>query len=192
MTAASPARGGQGRGALPYRLFFALFPQAVSHAAIDATEHALSPSFAGVRWIAEARRHMTVLFLGQYAQPPHHDIALAHAAMEGHTWSPCRVVMDRMLALGHPRRPALALAASAVPPLLAEQQQALAARLRATGLRGEGAHAFLPHLTLAYVGAQPALPAIAPIELAFDELWLLLSQSGQQDYQRLGHWPTTR
>ena len=131
------------------RLFVGLWPPAAVRAAIE--DHA-----AGWQWPASARRtrgerlHVTLHFLGE--RPVGElDALRENLAVD---WEGCELLLDRCTVW--PGGIAV-LEASTVPAQLARLHRALADRLVALGVPGEGRR-YRPHVTLARkaVGAVPA------------------------------------
>lgn len=173
-----------------WKLFFAIFPDDAARLQIANAVDALQAQFPQARWVSPQRQHLTLHYLGDSPQRDEAAIARALQLIQGWRCAPFAITLGHLRALGHPRRPELTLAASGVPQGLAEGWSELHRRVLAAGFRDEGERGFLPHLTLAYTPPSPVLPA-APgnVLLRASEYRLILSVTGQAEYETLGRWP---
>lgn len=172
-----------------HRLFFALRPDAQAGAAIERVAAALRVVHPRARWIAPARYHMTLLYLGEHAGERPDWVTRAHEAADGPTAAPFTLSFDRLAALGAPSRPALALAAD-VPDALRALHETLRRRCLERGFRLEQAGAaLLPHVTIAYTDPKPVLPTIDAVAWQPGHLELVQSVEGRPEHDVLGRWP---
>lgn len=172
-----------------HRLFFALFPNDRERERIAAIAGALHDGMPRARWIRPQRYHLTLHYLGESEGRREDLIARALDAAAGFHADAFAVELDHLRALGNPRRPALALAASRVPAELERFWRGLQERLIRAGALRQAGRGFVPHLTLAYVDPEPALATVAPVVLRPGEFHLIHSVEGQADYETLGRWP---
>ncbi|WCE03409.1 2'-5' RNA ligase family protein [Pseudoxanthomonas sp. JBR18] len=170
----------------PPSLFFALLPSEGDQAVLDEALRLHADRFGPSRPIAAAKRHVTLLYLGQPLDEQIPSLVQgAQRALETLVCDPFVLTLDQVGVFG---RNALVLAASQTPPALAQ----LDARLREAALRQRlqrvKAPVLHPHLTLAHNdGRRAPVEACAPVRLAFDAFVLL--RGGVPDaYQELGRW----
>lgn len=172
-----------------HRLFFALRPDAQACAAIERVAAALRVVHPRARWIAPARYHATLLYLGENAGERPDWVSRAHEAAAGLTTASFTLRFDRLAALGTPSRPALALVAD-VPDALRALHEALRRRCMERGFKLEQAgQALLPHVTIAYTDPKPALPTIDTVAWRPDDIELVQSVEGRPGHDVLGCWP---
>lgn len=174
------------------KLFLACFPDAEASVQLDGLVHGMRAQVSGARWSSPQRRHLTLHFLADSDAPD--TVAIDRARKVASQWrcSAFTVVLDHLRALGHPRRPALALAASVVPDDLQSSWTELHHALLAAGFEREAGRPFLPHLTLAHAESTPVLPVVPAVRLQANECRLVLSVVGQVDYLEMGRWPLRR
>lgn len=173
-----------------HRLFFALRPDAQACAAIERVAAPLRVVHPRARWIAPARYHVTLLYLGEHAGERPDWVRCALAAAGGLAAAPFTLRFDRLAALGAPSRPALALAAADVPAALRALHETLRRRCLERGFKLEQAgNTLLPHVTIAYTGPKPALPTIDAVAWQSDHLELIQSVEGRPEHDVLGRWP---
>lgn len=171
-----------------HRLFFALRPDARTCAAIEHVAAPLRVVHPRARWIASARYHMTLLYLGESAGERPDQVTRALEAADGLTAAPFTLTFDRLAALGQPSRPALALAGD-VPDALRALHEMLRRRCLALGFRLEQAGAaLLPHVTIAYTAPKPALPTIDAVAWQPGHFELVQSVEGRPEHAVLGRW----
>lgn len=171
-----------------HRLFFALFPDAGERMQLRQLAQDLGAAFPHARWIRPERYHLTLHYLGESDGRRDDLIARALQAVEGFQASAFAVELDHLLALGNPRRPALTLAARDVSPPLLRFWRSLQERLIRAGFKQHVGHAFVPHLTLAYIDPQPPAPPIAAVRLQPRGFRLIHSVEGEAEYEVLGQW----
>jgi 2'-5' RNA ligase len=173
-----------------HKLFFALFPEEPERKNIQALASTLHAAYPDARWTRPDRYHLTLHYLGESDQRRDDHIRDAVKAVQALLAAePFAITLDHLRALGNPRRPALTLAASAIPAPMQAFWQALQERLILAGFSRHIGRSFLPHLTVAYVDPEPALGSIDPIVLRPTEFRLIHSIQGQPDYEVLGRWP---
>jgi 2'-5' RNA ligase len=175
-----------------HRLFFALRPDAAVRENItQATAQLKATQGVRARWLDPAKLHMTVQFLGDFAEPGEIVQRAQDAAASLHVAS-FQFTLDRVVTFARRFKPPCVLrcATAAEAPLQALWRE-LGAALRDCGL---GAHIeqrpYIPHLTVAY--AERVLPeaiAIEPISWLATELSLLESLVGPAVHKELGRWP---
>jgi 2'-5' RNA ligase len=173
-----------------HKLFFALFPDEAECADIQALATTLHAAHADTRWIRPDRYHLTLHYLGESDQRRDDHIRDAIKAVQAlPDAEPFAITLDHLRALGNPRRPALTLAASAIPVPMQAFWRILQERLILAGFHRHIGRSFVPHLTLAYVDPEPALGMVDPIVLRPTEFRLIHSIQGRPDYEVLGRWP---
>lgn len=182
--------GGPSGPAQIYRLFFALMPDEAARAAfarIADTLKGASPGFRA-RWVAPARYHTTVHFLGDYPSLREDIVRAARQAgdalhAEAFDWT------LESVSTFQGREPPCVLRSTETPAPLQQLWQAL----RETLIRaGQGKHlsrTFTPHVTLGYSrsGMLPAMP-VAPVTWRVRRLALIHSTVGHADYEVLQSW----
>jgi len=151
------------------RLFFALWPDEATRAALGAAA-AGAAAAAGGRAVAAANLHLTLEFLGQVPDAQLDSLRAVGAALALPDES---LLLDR---LDWWRRAAMLVAAPSAPgqALLAAQAD-LRQVLKARGFRVDS-RAFRPHVTLARKLTAPP-PAAAPIAVAWPVRELALVES---------------
>lgn len=167
------------------RLFFALWPADAVRAEIHSKTQ---PFVTGGRVVPPANFHITVLFLGEVAQPRVEAVeragAQASAVVEGF-----ELRLDRIEAW--PRSKVLCLTATVTPPAL----NALDEQLRFNLLEPRDArhqHPLRPHVTLVRdFGRRPPAAAMSPVHWRVDDLALVESRLGRggSTYTVIGRWP---
>lgn len=165
-----------------HRVFFALWPDAATRAAISrATREAVQLS--GGRPVAKDRFHLTVAFLGELTPA---GLAVARAVPPISTGA-FEVVLD---AAGvWPESRVLWLAPQAPPEALGELEAGLWDALAARGFRG-AERDYRPHVTLAR-RARPVEVAVAPVTWRVEDLALVESfpDGRSVHYEVLERWP---
>ncbi|TAA08605.1 hypothetical protein EA658_18140 [Pseudoxanthomonas winnipegensis] len=170
----------------PPSLFFALLPAAGDQAPLEAALQAHAPRFEGFKPMRAAKRHVTLLYLGEpFDEQIPSLVEGAQRAVAGVQGQAFVLSLDRLAVFG---RNAVVLAASQTPPALAALESALraaATRQRIVLAKSPPLH---PHLTLGHNDGKRLAPeACAPVRLAFDAFVLL--RGGQREaYVELGRW----
>ncbi|MGO4701451.1 2'-5' RNA ligase family protein [Dyella sp. 2RAB6] len=183
--------GGQAEPAQTHRLFFALLPDEATRAEFARVADTLKASQPGLRarWVAPARYHATVHFLGDHPMLRGDIVQAATRAGAALQAGAFDWTLD-CIASFHGREPPCVLRSNEVPAPL----QQLWVQLREALIRaGQGAHlsrSFTPHVTLGYSrgGLLPELP-VGPLAWRVDQLALVHSVVGQGDYRLLHAWP---
>lgn len=171
-----------------HRLFLALVPDAD---ALDAIERAA----AGLRdarvihgrWVAKARYHMTLRFLGSFSAIPAGAVRRARAVVAALRFAPFEFTFDRIVSFrGRFQSPCVLRCTRESEQTLSALRERIGAAL-GPGEHGEdAARPFMPHLTVAY--ADKALADAVPIEPITSrarELVLFASHPGAQGYETM-------
>lgn len=167
-------------------LFVAAFPDPECQDGLERLAQDVVASLPRLRLVKPGRRHLTVLFLGRHDQPQPRCIDSAVQVLGSLQINALEFMLDRVITLGHPRRPAVAVAATRVPEELLRIREELSAALCSRCPRSDQAGAFKPHVTLAYA-ADPVKPCFDPVEVLFRpaRLCLVRSIQGQSAYRIL-------
>jgi len=167
------------------RLFFALWPDTESRSGAAARVAALVPPGQG-RPQRPDQLHVTLVFLGQVAEP---SLDSVHAVAAGITGAAFTLILDR---LEHWRKPGvLCLTTSAVPAPLASLVEQLRTALATQRLPSES-RPYRPHLTLARKLARFEGPAeVEPLPWRAASITLVESRSHREGsrYEPLASWP---
>jgi 2'-5' RNA ligase len=179
-----PAAGAQPR----HRLFFALVPPpavvaAITQVAVDLRQHA-----ARGRPTRPEQLHITLAFLGDFADPDAPERARRAGAEAAAGARPFDVVLDRVDSFPGARPPWFLTGDAA--PFLPLQSRLLAA-LQVAGFRSKDAgRVFVPHVTLLRNAHGPLRPTpIAPIAWPARDFVLIDSGSAGRGYVTLQRWP---
>ena len=172
------------------RLFFAVFPDAMTASGIAALatglrrQHALHGQPLHVD-----RLHVTLHHLGDYAGLPADVLAAANAAAGSVDAGAFDAAFDS--AASFPARgraaPFVLLGGEALAPLHAFQRQ-LGERMAACGLARLVERRFTPHVTLLYDRRNVALQDVPPITWRVREFVLVHSLLGRTEHRVLGRW----
>lgn len=167
------------------RLFFALWPDSATSAALHARARALHTECGG-RAMRRDTIHLTLAFLGDTPAREVQRLRALAAQVDGESFA---------LALDHvgswKRNRVLWTGPSIVPPALAALAQDLEARLRAAGFALEE-RAFSPHVTLVRnARAAPAEAPPAPLRWSVASFVLVASErsAAGAHYRVIGRWP---
>lgn len=135
--------------------------------------------------------HMTLHFLGAFAELPAQLVRDATAAAESIRFAPFEFALDRIETFAATKPPCVLRSDEATDSRLREFHFTLTAALKEVGLGGHPARAhFAPHVTLAYAHARVAQPlALESIIWPVREFVLLESLVGRTTHNRLGAWP---
>jgi len=182
--------GGQTEPAQTHRLFFALLPDEATCAAFAQVADTLKAGQPGLRarWVAPARYHATVHFLGDHPMLRGDIVQAAARAGDGLQAGAFDWTLDYVASF-HGREPPCVLRSSVVPAPLQE----LWTRLREGLIRaGQGVHlsrTFTPHVTLGYSrGGMLQETPVGPLAWRVERLALVHSVVGQGDYRLLYTW----
>ncbi|GHH51849.1 RNA 2',3'-cyclic phosphodiesterase [[Pseudomonas] boreopolis] len=171
------------------RLFFAVMPDAETAAAAGRLARDLvgQENLSG-KPLAEARLHVTLHHLGDYAGLPPSLLARARAAAERLRMEAFDVRFDRVGTFGGRRRqmPCVLRGEDGVKGLF-QLQRTLARRMAEQGIAGDTA--FTPHMTLLYTDTALPLRRVEPVQWRAREFVLIRSFLGQTRYQLEGRWP---
>jgi 2'-5' RNA ligase len=175
------------------RLFFAVFPDAVTAARIVDIAQALRDSL-GLRGkpLRADRLHVTLHHLGDYAGLPQDVLAMAREAAAGVEAPGFEVGFDRASSFnGKPRNHPFVLLGDTGVAALRKLQSALGRSLAGAGLGRLLGSEFTPHVTLLYDDRVITSQAIDPIAWRVNEFVLVHSLLGQGERRILGRWPFT-
>jgi 2'-5' RNA ligase len=165
------------------RLFFAIWPDAPSRAALAALA-AGAATRAGGRPVPAANLHLTLVFLGEVDTPRIGDLVAAAGGLPAPAFT---IVLDT---IGGFRRSGVAWAGCREPAKeLLGLQAGLDRRVREAGFHPD-ARPFAPHLTLARRVRAPVTPR--PIDaIAWRVSSFALVESGRTEsaYRTLAEWP---
>jgi 2'-5' RNA ligase len=183
--------GGHAAPAQMHRLFFALMPDEPVRAALARAAEALRAAQPGLRarWVAPARYHATMHFLGDH--PMLRDDIVRAAEKAGDALRP--EAFDWTLdcvATFRGREPPCVLRSSTEPEPLRRLWQDLREALIRAGLGSHVSRTFTPHVTLGYSRGDmlPETPA-GPVAWRVDRLALVHNAVGQGNYRLLRTWP---
>lgn len=183
--------GGQAEPARTHRLFFALMPGDSTRAAFAHAAQALRAEQPGLRarWVAPARYHATVHFLGDHPMLRDDIVRAATKAGDALQAEAFDWVLD-YVATFRGREPPCVLRSRTEPEPLRRLWHDLREGLIRAGLGAHVSRAFTPHVTLGYSrGAMlPDTPA-GPVAWRVDRLALVHNVVGPSDYQVLRSWP---
>ncbi|HXX85259.1 MAG TPA: RNA 2',3'-cyclic phosphodiesterase [Casimicrobiaceae bacterium] len=154
----------------PLRLFFALWPDAATQAAIAALANEVASEAKG-RAVAADNVHLTLAFLGEQPASRVPELCALAAAID---MAPFQLALDE---IGCFRKTGIAwLGAGTAPPELVALHSGLARALEGVGIALD-ARPFAPHLTLARRAkapvrrrlARPVLWSVASFALVYSE-----------------------
>lgn len=178
-------------GASLHRLFFALWPpDDVRQGIADAASQLLQEHEPGGRRIGPHRYHLTLQFLGDYAELPPSLVAQASAAAASIVVAPFDLVLDRAGSFRNRSIPWW-LGCEAVPDGLRQLWDSLGSALARSGVRVQSGKALVPHVTVLRDAREP-LPArgIEPLRWPVDSFVLIHSELGARNaYTQVGRWP---
>ncbi|MDB6117882.1 MAG: hypothetical protein JWO08_1663 [Verrucomicrobiaceae bacterium] len=176
---------------LTLNLFLAIFPAAEAVNQMLALGPWLRSSLGlGSKLVHPDRLHLTLQWLGEFAEMPDRVAAAAGRACEtiSARSAPCNIRLDRVIRLGGE---AITLAAGKDDNAgLRELHQALDVELTRNACpRPKGSRlAFTPHVTLLYDRKDVDAGLPEPICWQASEIALVCSEKGTTQYHRLGHW----
>lgn len=179
---------GQGP-AVAHNVFFGLMPD-------DATRTRMTEAVASLRerhdpqgrWLKPARYHLTLHFLGTFAELPEDRIAAAMHAADGLRSPRFELVLDRA---GHFSGGVGWLGSAHIDPPLQQLWEELRQALAREHVATKGHARFVPHVTVLRDARRP-LPEepITPIRWPVREVVLIDSVLGaSNEYRPLGRWP---
>jgi RNA 2',3'-cyclic 3'-phosphodiesterase len=166
-----------------HRVFFALWPDDATRAAISRATRAAVGSSGG-RPVAKERLHLTVAFLGELTAA---GLEVARSVPPIRSGGPFELTLDTIGIW--PESKTLWLAPAAMPPALGELQARLWDALVERGFRADD-RAYRPHVTLAR-RARPVESAVEPVSFAVRDLALVESFPDGRNvhYEVLERWP---
>ncbi|HZP67651.1 MAG TPA: RNA 2',3'-cyclic phosphodiesterase [Rudaea sp.] len=172
-----------------HRLFFALRPEAATAAEIASAAAALrTQGLVRGSWVAPAKYHLTLHFLGDHADPRELCARAADAA-SALVAASCRVTLTSAASFARARRsPCVLRCDAASEATIRSLREPLGSLLAERGVPIEDR--YTPHVTIAYgdfASAQP-LP-IAPIAWVATHFSLIDSLVGQSLHEELARWP---
>jgi 2'-5' RNA ligase len=141
------------------------------------------------RVIRPERLHVTLHFLGRFAEPPHDLVERAVQAVSRVDLVPVDLVFDAAHGFGG----GAALGLCAGP---GDNGAVRALRIRVGGaFEGAGVTSdprFDPHLTVAYLARRFGRAPVGPVRWDADEVRLAFTAPGQRAYDTLARWPLGR
>lgn len=177
------------------RLFFAVHPDAAAAARVAALVQTLRPPLGlRSRAIGGERSHLTLLFVGSWAQAPEGMVPAlleARRAVAQEAVAPFRLQLDRVTSFNHrPRsRPIVLLGEPAGP--VGGLHARLVAALRSRGLPCDASREYIPHLTLMYDDAKVEPQPVEAVGWTVREFALMQSLVGRSTHRVLGRWALT-
>lgn len=136
------------------------------------------------------RLHVTLCYLGMYADLPQDLIAVADAAVRAIRCEPFELALDRVLSF--PRRdeklPLVLCRDGDCGPLQALHGSLATAIARTGGFPPEN-HRFRPHVTLLYDRRKVAEQAVAPVSWVVHDFVLIRSLYGRTRHEVLARYP---
>lgn len=174
-----------------HRLFFALRPDAKTSEAIVSAIAALKDTTkVRHRPLKPANLHVTLHFLGDFAEYPHELAERAKIVAGAVDSPPFEFVLDRIVSFrGRNQSPWVLRSAPDSESYLRDFWQQLGAALTRAGLGAELERRFTPHATIAYGDAELPEPiAIAPVRWRVREFVLVDSHLGRAHHEVLAEW----
>lgn len=172
-----------------HRLFFALRPDPATRHRLADLARQLSGRYPA-RWVAPARYHLTLAFMGRYTEYPARDIERLMRAADSvcaapFTWRPDRVS-------GFPaRHPPCVLRGHDSCAGLSVLRESLVQASVAAGLTLPSEHRYVAHVTLGY-GREHVIDeaSVAPMTWRAEGFALLHSgDAAPGNHEVSGHWP---
>jgi RNA 2',3'-cyclic 3'-phosphodiesterase len=165
-----------------HRVFFALWPDDATRAAISRATRAAVGSSGG-RPVAKERLHLTIAFLGELTAA---GLEVARAVPPIPLGGPFELTLDTIGIW--PESKTLWLGPAAMPPELGELQARLWGALVERGFRADD-RVYRPHVTLAR-RARPVEAAVEPVRFAVRDLALVESFPDGRNvhYEVLERW----
>lgn len=177
-----------------HRLFFALWPDDVVRAGIDeTTSRLLAEHEPGGRRIGPHRYHLTLQFLGDYAELPPSLVGQASVAAASIELAPFELVLDRAGSFRNRSIPWW-LGCETQPGGLRQLWDSLGVALTKTGVRVQSGKTLVPHVTVLRDARQP-LPQtpVEPLRWTVDSFVLVHSELGARNaYAEAGRWMLRR
>lgn len=174
------------------RLFFAVHPDAACGARIASLVQALRrPLGLRARAISGERSHVTLAFVGSWAQVPeglHQQLLQVGEAVAQQRVPPFDLAFGQVASFNHrPRsRPIVLLADPAGP--VGQLHARLAECLGRLGVPFDASRPYTPHLTLMYDDAKVEPQAVEAVGWRVREFTLMQSLVGRSTHRVLGRW----
>ena len=138
------------------------------------------------RFVKPVRWHMTLIFLGRHEQPDEACIDRARQVLGSIDAPAATASLDKVRALGHQQRPAVALACAEPPPDLKALHDHLSAELGGACAGHKTQYPFMPHVTMAYASSPLGESIeIPPVTFIATQLHLLRNVAGNPHYEVL-------
>jgi len=175
-----------------HRLFFALWPgDELRRDIAEAAERLHRGHGGGGRRIGAHRYHLTLQFLGDFAQVPPSlvDRAAGAAASAAGTVPVFDFTLDRAGSFRNRSIPWW-IGCEALPPGLAHLWSTLGDALAPAGVRVASGKSLVPHVTVVRDAPRPLVPvAIEPLRWRVDSFVLIHSELGARNaYTEAGRW----
>lgn len=170
-----------------WRLFFALWPDDTIRAALtDRSEQLKRQHPTPGRWSSADRYHLTLHFIGDFAQSPNAWIERASAAATQVSTAPFELTLDQAGSFANRSVPWW-LGPSRIPEPLRALWRELRDALAGSGVPFDTRLRLTPHLTLIYsAGRSLPLRPIPPVIWPISDFVLVLSHGGR--YEIAGRW----
>lgn len=171
------------------RLFFAIFPPAVTAAQVYSLQQDLRVRHGlWGRALAMSRLHVTLCHLGDYVGLPPAILERAHEAANRISAPAIEVTFDRALSFaGRERNRPFVLRNSEGAQAVQSFQRELGKAMALSGL-GKFVRPYTPHMTLLYDSNDIAEQPIDPVTWQCTEFRLIHSMLGQTRHVTLGAW----
>lgn len=177
-----------------HRLFFALWPaDAMRQGIAGTTARLLQARDAGGRRIGPHRYHLTLQFLGDFAELPPSLVEQASAAAASVEVAPFELVLDRAGSFRNRSIPWW-LGCEVMPDGLQRLWDRLGNALANAGVRVQSGKALVPHVTVLRDARRP-LPQtpVEPLRWMVDSFVLIHSELGARNvYTEAGRWTLRR
>lgn len=177
-----------------HRLFFALWPDdAMRQGIAGTTARLLQAHDAGGRRIGPHRYHLTLQFLGDFAELPPSLVEQARAAAASVEATPFELVLDRAGSF-HNRSIPWWLGSQVLPDGLQRLWDGLGNALANAGVRVQSGKALVPHVTVLRDARQPlSRTVVEPLRWMVDSFVLVHSELGTRNiYTEEGRWTLRR
>lgn len=174
-----------------HRLFFALRPDTETSGAIASAMAVLKGTTAvRHRLLKFANLHVTLHFLGDFAEYPHEFAERAKIVARAVDFPPFEFMLDRIVSFrGRNQSPWVLRSVPDSESNLHDFWQQLGAALTQAGLGAELERRFTPHVTIAYGDAQLPEPiAIVPVRWRVRRFALIDSRIGRAHHEVLAEW----
>lgn len=179
-----------------HRVFFALWPDEATRAALERAASGVRSQHAdaGGRWVATARYHVTLQFLGGHAGPIADALARSACAVAAVLHKPS--AFDLRIDIAGSFRGRAApwwLGTSRIPDALGDLWRRLGGALRDAGLPHDERGDFTPHVTVMRDASRSLRHAdLGPASLDWPVTSFALMRSGTGGYAVIDTWPLAR